>query len=221
MGKEHTMPKVGMSLLHSAWGLSWANLNSLVLESSEGVFIHFSGAWAGMSQRLGSAGMVDYDAIMWTSSQHGDLRAVRLLTLLLRAPRVSPLVTGRSLKDFPGGTSGKESACQCKGLKRHRFDIWVRKIPWSRKWQPTPVSWLENPMGRGTQWATVHGVAESNTSEWLNTHREASWSLMRKSHGIILLSRGQRWWAHLHWLPFSMKQVSQALRQAQTLSSVF
>ena len=208
------MPKVGVSLLHSAWGLSWANLNSLVLESSEGVLIHFSGAWAGMSQRLGSAGMVDYDAIMWTSSQHGDLRAVRLLTLLLRAPRVGPLVTGRSLKDFPGGTSGKEAACQCKGLKRHRFDIWVRKIPWSRKWQPTPGSWLENPMGRGTQWATVHGVAESNTTEQLSTHREASWSLMRKSHSIILLSRGQRWWAHLHWLPFSMKQVSQALRQA-------
>ena len=23
--------------------------------------------------------------------------------------------------------------------KRHRFDSWVRKIPWSRKWQPTGV----------------------------------------------------------------------------------
>ena len=30
---------------------------------------------------------------------------------------------------------GKESACQCWG---HGFDIWVGKIPWSRKWQPTP-----------------------------------------------------------------------------------
>ena len=29
--------------------------------------------------------------------------------------------------------SGKESACQCKGHKRHRFDPWVRKIPWRRK----------------------------------------------------------------------------------------
>ena len=37
---------------------------------------------------------------------------------------------------FPGGTSGKESAPQCR---RHGFDPWVRKIPWSRKWQPTPV----------------------------------------------------------------------------------
>ena len=32
--------------------------------------------------------------------------------------------------------SGKESACQCK---RWRFDPLARKIPCSRKWQPTPV----------------------------------------------------------------------------------
>ena len=31
---------------------------------------------------------------------------------------------------------GKESACQSR---RCRFNPWVRKIPWWRKWQPTPV----------------------------------------------------------------------------------
>ena len=25
------------------------------------------------------------------------------------------------------------------GDMRHRFDAWVGKIPWRRKWQPTPV----------------------------------------------------------------------------------
>ena len=25
------------------------------------------------------------------------------------------------------------------GNKRHRFDPWVRKVPWRRAWQPTPV----------------------------------------------------------------------------------
>ena len=25
------------------------------------------------------------------------------------------------------------------GAKRHGFNPWVRKIPWRRKWQPTPV----------------------------------------------------------------------------------
>ena len=40
---------------------------------------------------------------------------------------------------FPGGTRGKESACQCRRHKRRRFDPWVGKIPWRRVWQPTPV----------------------------------------------------------------------------------
>ena len=40
---------------------------------------------------------------------------------------------------FPGGSSGKEPTCQCRRPKRHQFDLWVRKIPWRRKWQPTPV----------------------------------------------------------------------------------
>ena len=32
--------------------------------------------------------------------------------------------------------SGTESTCHCRRLG---FDPWVRKIPWSRKWQPAPV----------------------------------------------------------------------------------
>ena len=32
--------------------------------------------------------------------------------------------------------SGKESTCQCRKCK---FDPWVGKIPWRRKWRPTPV----------------------------------------------------------------------------------
>ena len=32
------------------------------------------------------------------------------------------------------------------------------KIPWSRKWQPTPVFCLDNSMDRGAWWATVQGI---------------------------------------------------------------
>ena len=42
---------------------------------------------------------------------------------------------------FPGGTSGKELACQCRRHKRLEFHLWVGKIPWRRKWQPTLVFW--------------------------------------------------------------------------------
>ena len=34
--------------------------------------------------------------------------------------------------------SGKESTCQCRNHRRPRLDPWVRKIPWRRKWPPTP-----------------------------------------------------------------------------------
>ena len=40
---------------------------------------------------------------------------------------------------LPRWYSGKESAGQSRRCKRHGFDPWVRKIPWSRKWQPTLV----------------------------------------------------------------------------------
>ena len=40
---------------------------------------------------------------------------------------------------FPGGASGKEPTCQCIRHKRPGFDPWVRKIPWRRKWQPSPL----------------------------------------------------------------------------------
>ena len=39
---------------------------------------------------------------------------------------------------FPGGSSGKEPACQCR-RRYSLFDPWVRKIPWRRAWQPSPV----------------------------------------------------------------------------------
>jgi len=37
---------------------------------------------------------------------------------------------------LPRRLSGKESTCQAGDT---RFSLWVRKIPWRRKWQPTPI----------------------------------------------------------------------------------
>ena len=41
--------------------------------------------------------------------------------------------------EIPRYFSGKESACQRRRCRRHRFDPWIGKVPWRRKWQPTPV----------------------------------------------------------------------------------
>ena len=69
---------------------------------------------------------------------------------------------------FPSGASGKESTCQCRRHKRHESlsDPWVRKIPWRRAWQPTPLfltgesPWTEEPDSYHPQ-----GGKESDTIE--------------------------------------------------------
>ena len=48
-------------------------------------------------------------------------------------PELEHRQRGRGL---PRRLSEKESPCQCR---RCRFDPWVRKSPWRRNWQPTPV----------------------------------------------------------------------------------
>ena len=63
-------------------------------------------------------------------------------------------------RGLPRWHSSKESTCQCRRL---RFNPWVRKIPWGRKWQPTPVFLQENSMDRGAWWATVLGVTKNQT----------------------------------------------------------
>ena len=40
---------------------------------------------------------------------------------------------------LPKWHSGKESTCQCRRYKRCEFDPQVRKVSWSRIWQPAPV----------------------------------------------------------------------------------
>ena len=70
--------------------------------------------------------------------------------------------------------SGKESACQCRRLKRCGFDPWVGKISWRRKWQPTLVFLPGESHGQRSLAATTHRVAKSWTglSENLLEHPE-------------------------------------------------
>ena len=47
---------------------------------------------------------------------------------------------------LPWWLRGKESICQCR---IYGFDSWVGKIPWRKKWQPTPVFLPGKSHGRG------------------------------------------------------------------------
>ena len=63
---------------------------------------------------------------------------------------------------FPGGSDGKESVCNegdpglIPGLGRSPGEV---------NSNPLQYSCLENSMDRGVWWATVHGVAKSQTRQ--------------------------------------------------------
>ena len=88
---------------------------------------------------------------------------------------------------FPGKSTGvgchhllphrwhsvKEFACQCRRHKRRRFDLWVRKIPWKRNWQPTPVFLPEKFCGqRSLVGYSSLGHRELDTTEHTHTPLE-------------------------------------------------
>ena len=93
---------------------------------------------------------------------------------------------------LPRWHSGKESACQWRRHKRHRFNPWVRKIPWNRKWQPTPVFFpgkfhRQRSLVSYSPW----GCKESDTAEWLSmlththTHTHTHQSVSQFSCSVV------------------------------------
>ena len=59
---------------------------------------------------------------------------------------------------FPGGSVGKESACQCRKSRRPGFDLWV---PEGRNGNPVQYSCLQNPQGERNLGAALHGLAKN------------------------------------------------------------
>ena len=76
------------------------------------------------------------------------------------------------LKAFPGGSDGKSICLRCR---RPGFNPWVRKIPWRREWQPTPVFLPEEFHGhRCLVGYSPWGYKESDTDKATNHARTPS-----------------------------------------------
>ena len=83
--------------------------------------------------------------------------------------------------------SGKESACQCRRCKTREFNPWVGQIPWSRKWQPTPVCLPgKSHAQRSLHGYSPQGCKESDMSE--NTHTHTHITQMVKQ-GVLFLGQ--------------------------------
>ena len=80
------------------------------------------------------------------------------------------------MRRLPRWYSGKEFGCQCRRLKKCRFDPWVREISWRRQWQPSPVFLLEESHGqRSLAGYSPWGFDELDMTERLST---LTWDLV-------------------------------------------
>ena len=78
---------------------------------------------------------------------------------------------GLALFQLPKWFSGKESNCHCRRCKGCWFGPWVGKIPWRRKWQPTPVFLPGKSHGqRSLAGYSSWGHKESDMAEQLSVH---------------------------------------------------
>ena len=79
-------------------------------------------------------------------------------------------------KELPRCLNDEESTCQCR---RCGFDLWVRKVSWRKKWQPTPVFLPGKSHGqRNLAGYSPGGCKESDMTQQLNSndmHWESAW----------------------------------------------
>ena len=86
--------------------------------------------------------------------------------------QVTFVIGCRASLGLPRCLSGKESACR----RRCEFDPWVRKIPWRRKWQPTPVFLLRKSHGqRILECYSPWGGKKLDTTELLSKHTRGAY----------------------------------------------
>ena len=92
-------------------------------------------------------------------------------------------------RPFPSGTVVKSPPAMQETCRKHRFDPWVGKIPWRRKWQPTPVFFPGKSHGQKAWGVTVHGVAESDTTEHAHSamKNKHSWGSKGEVHTFFQL----------------------------------
>ena len=76
---------------------------------------------------------------LWNTTHQPQVPGKKVVEGSISGLKLSDLCLGFITYWLPRWHNGKESACQCRTCKRCRFNPWVGKIPWRRKWQPTPV----------------------------------------------------------------------------------
>ena len=89
-----------------------------------------------------------------------------------------------SWSGFPRWLSGKESACQWRRPRRHRFDLWVGKTPGGGNGNPLQYLAIQGQRNKVAVGHSPQARRDSNTTE--HTHTGASTvQLLENNEGIL------------------------------------
>ena len=107
---------------------------------------------------------------------------------------------------LPWWLSRKESTCNAGDVAGATGLIpGLGRSPAEGNGNPLQHSGLGNPMDRGTWWATVHGVAELDTNEWLTTSTRL-WTTAWRGSDTGLQCLGRMQW-NKNWERSGFKHV--------------
>ena len=93
-------------------------------------------------------------------------------------------MVGSVVKDLPANAGD---------LRDGGFDSWVRKIPWRRKWQPTPVFLPAKTQGQRSMGAySPWDCKDSDTTEQLNNKNKVF--LLLQTAMAAVFQRLEQYW---------------------------
>ena len=107
-----------------------------------------------------------------------------------------------SCTGLPRCLSGEEPPCQCRRCKRCGFSSVLGGCPGGGHGNWLQYSCLESSLGRGTWWATVHGITKSQTwlSDWMHRHRHTHTHTHIHRHTHTSKSHSLQCDSHFYWI---------------------
>ena len=160
----HVLLKPGLENFEHYFATMWDECNCVVVWAFFGIaFLRdWNENWHSFSSPVATVEFSKFAGVLSTASS---------LRIYSEIRQTGYLFFSSCIMGFPGGTSGKESACQCRRCQRCRFDPWVGKTLWRGKGQPTPVFVPGKSHGqRSLVSYSPWGRKESDTTERLSTH---------------------------------------------------
>ena len=151
---------------------------SLPGSSVHGIFQARVLEWVAISLSRGSSQPRDWTQVFRTAGRRFTLWATReahFKTIAYRMTSQAALLV--------------KTAWQCRRHKWRGFNPWVRKSPWRRTWQPTPVFLPGESHGQRSLEGYSPGVTQSQTRlRYLGTHARNIYNILISCIKIVLHS---------------------------------